>query len=65
MWELLAGLGFVLAVEGILYAAFPEAMRRAMAQIIATPQEWLRLGGLLAAVLGVVLVWIARRGFLG
>jgi uncharacterized protein len=58
--EALLALGLVLALEGALYALFPEGMRRAAALALALPAEQLRIGGLVAAVLGVGLVWLVR-----
>lgn len=62
MWEILAAIGLVLAVEGLLYAAFPAEMKRAMAQILELRPDQLRYAGLVAAAIGVAIVWIARRG---
>jgi len=58
--DLLVALGLLLAIEGLLYAAFPRAMRRALLELLALPPDWLRLVGLAAAGLGVLLVWLAR-----
>ncbi|MCE9650814.1 MAG: DUF2065 domain-containing protein [Parvibaculum sp.] len=60
MIELFSALGLVLAVEGALYAAFPAAMRRALAAIGSQPDQALRVGGLLALATGVVIVWMVR-----
>jgi uncharacterized protein YjeT (DUF2065 family) len=56
--QVLAGLGVVLAVEGLLYAVAPTAMRRAVASLAAQPEARLRAGGLAAAVIGVALAWV-------
>ncbi len=56
--QVAAGVAVVLALEGLLYAAFPSAMRRAIAAIVAQPEANLRLGGLAAAALGVAIAWI-------
>ena len=61
MTELLAALGLALAVEGLLFAAFPDAVRRAMMEAAQTPSERMRLVGLASAALGVVIVWAARK----
>lgn len=58
--ELLSALGLVLAIEGALYAAFPGPMRRALAAIGTQPDNALRSTGMLALILGVVLVWLVR-----
>ena len=61
MTDFLAALGLVLVIEGVLYALFPAGMRRMVADLLARPAETLRVGGLLAAALGLTLVWLARR----
>lgn len=58
--ELFSALGLVLAVEGALYAAFPRVMRRALEALGTQPDQALRVGGLLALVTGVVIVWMVR-----
>ncbi|HYF55105.1 MAG TPA: DUF2065 domain-containing protein [Salinarimonas sp.] len=62
MRDLLAALGLVLAVEGILFAAFPEAVRRAMIDAAQSPTDRMRLVGIASAALGVLLLWAARGG---
>ena len=57
---LLQGVAVVLALEGIAYAVAPGAMRRALASMAAAPEQRLRLGGLVAAVLGVGLAWLLQ-----
>jgi uncharacterized protein YjeT (DUF2065 family) len=61
MTDLIAALGLALAVEGLLFAAFPEAVRRAMMEAAQTPGERMRYVGIASAVLGVVIVWVARK----
>ena len=60
MEDALVALGLVLAVEGALYALFPEGMRRAIAMALALPADQLRLAGAVAALLGVGIVWLVR-----
>jgi uncharacterized protein YjeT (DUF2065 family) len=59
--DLVAALGLALALEGLVFAAFPEAVRRAMLDAAETPRERMRLVGIVSAVLGVVIVWSVRR----
>ena len=61
MKDFLTALALVLVIEGMLYAAFPEGMRRAATRAAAVPPPALRLAGLAAAGVGVVLVWLIRR----
>ena len=58
---LVAALGLALALEGLVFAAFPEAVRRAMLDAAETPRERMRLVGIVSAVIGVVIVWAVRR----
>ena len=60
MSDLVAALGLALAVEGLLFAAFPEAVKRAMVDAAQTPSERMRIVGIGSAVLGVVIVWFVR-----
>ncbi|MCB2099848.1 MAG: DUF2065 domain-containing protein [Rhodobacterales bacterium] len=60
MTDFLAALGLALAIEGVAYALFPDAMKRMMAQVLSLPSQQLRAAGLVAAALGVVFVWLVR-----
>ncbi|HWT08474.1 MAG TPA: DUF2065 domain-containing protein [Roseomonas sp.] len=59
---LLQGVAVVLALEGIAYALAPGAMRRALMTLAEAPEQRLRLGGLVAAVLGVAIAWALKGG---
>jgi uncharacterized protein YjeT (DUF2065 family) len=59
--ELLTALALILVIEGIVYALLPEIMRRLALMTSRTPAQSLRLGGLVAAIVGVALVWMLRR----
>jgi len=61
MNDLLAALGLVLVIEGLLYAAAPERMKRMAAAVQPIPPGVLRIGGFLAALLGLGVVWLVRR----
>ena len=61
MKDLSTALALALAIEGMLYALFPNGMKRLAAQLPAVPASTLRAGGLLAACLGVAAVWLVRR----
>ncbi len=60
MQDLLAALALVVVIEGLLYAAFPDALRRAMALMLSQPVATIRLIGLAAACLGLVALWLIR-----
>ena len=57
---LLQGVAVVLALEGMAYALAPAAMRRALAALAEAPDHRLRIGGLVAAVLGVGIAWALK-----
>ena len=61
MSDLATALALVLVIEGVLYALFPESMKRIVAQMLAVPVPMLRAVGLAAACIGVGLVWLVRR----
>ena len=60
MSDLWVGLALVLVIEGALYALFPDAMKRAVMSIADMPAAILRNAGLVAAVVGVAIVWLVR-----
>lgn len=60
MRDLVAALGLALAIEGLLCAAFPEGMRRAMAEAAKSPADRMRIVGVVSALVGVAVVWGAR-----
>jgi uncharacterized protein YjeT (DUF2065 family) len=61
MLDLVAALGLALAVEGLLFAAFPDRVRRAMYEAAHTPSDRMRLVGIISAAAGVAIVWAARQ----
>jgi len=61
MRDLWTALALVLVIEGILYALFPDTMKRVATRAMLTPPQVLRAAGLLCAAIGVALVWLVRR----
>ncbi len=60
MTDLLTALALAVAIEGSLYALFPEAMKKMMLHVLAQPVGHLRAVGLVAAMAGVSVVWLVR-----
>jgi uncharacterized protein YjeT (DUF2065 family) len=60
MSELGVALGLVLALEGALYALFPEFMKRMAAQVVQAPGDTLRIAGLISAASGVAVVYLVH-----
>jgi hypothetical protein len=61
MTDFLAAFGLVFVIEGILLAAFPGGAKRTMASVTELPDGTLRISGIIAAVVGVAIVWLIRR----
>ena len=60
MSDLLTALALALAIEGAVYALFPEARKRMMVRVLAQPPSHLRTAGIVAATAGVGIVWLVR-----
>jgi uncharacterized protein len=59
--DFLIGVGILFVLEGLLFAASPAWMRRAMKSALETPDNLLRVVGIGSAVAGLVLIWVVRR----
>lgn len=58
--DLVTALGLVLVIEGLLLAIAPDALRRVVAAVLTQPIDSLRIGGVASALIGLVIVWLAR-----
>ena len=58
--ELILAIALILVIEGGLYAIFPDGMRRMALQIERLSPSALRSAGLLAATVGVGIVWLFK-----
>jgi uncharacterized protein len=58
--DFLIGLGILFMIEGILFAAAPEWMRRAMKSALATSDNVLRTAGIGSAIAGLILILLVR-----
>jgi hypothetical protein len=61
MRDFATAIALILVIEGILYALLPDAMKKLAARTMALPAQSLRTGGLIAACVGVALVWVLRH----
>ncbi len=61
MRELIIAIGLLLFIEGILYALFPSKMKNMLKNIEKIQVSQLRVGGLLFAIIGFVIVWYFKR----
>ena len=60
MTEFLMALGLVFVIEGLLYALVPRHLKRMLQSMRELSDDQLRVGGLSAVALGVVIVWLVR-----
>lgn len=60
MSDLLAALALAIVLEGLLYAAFPEQMKRMIAQLLEMPSGRLRWIALGVAIAGLALLALIR-----
>jgi uncharacterized protein YjeT (DUF2065 family) len=59
--DFLIGLGILFVLEGLMFAASPAWMRRAMKSAMVTPDNILRAVGIVSDVVGLLLIWLVRR----
>ena len=59
MSDFLVAIGLVFAIEGILFAAFPAMVKRAMAHVMETPDGALWVATA-TAIVGVLVIWLVR-----
>ena len=60
MSDLVAALGLVLVIKGLLWAAFPSLTTRILQVAAETPEPAMRLFGVVSIALGVLVVWLVR-----
>ena len=65
MHQLAVAVAVAIVIEGVLYALFPDAMKRMMLQVIQQPSSVIRLAGLTAAAFGLALAWTLKGGLIG
>ena len=57
MKELIIAIGLLLFIEGMLYALFPSKMKNMLKTVEKMQTNQLRIGGLLFALIGFVIIW--------
>ena len=60
MNELVIAFGLFLFIEGIFYALFPAKMKSMLKKLELLKDSQLRLGGLIFAVIGFVIVYLIK-----
>ena len=61
MKELIIAFGLFLFIEGILYAIFPSKMKNMIKKLDLVKVNQLRLGGLIFAIIGFVIIYYIKR----
>ena len=61
MKELIIAFGLFLFIEGILYAIFPSKMKNMLRKLELIPVSQLRVGGLIFAILGFVIIYYSKN----
>jgi uncharacterized protein len=61
MKELIIAIGLLLFIEGIVYALFPSKMKNMLKAIDKISVSKLRIGGLLFATTGFLIIWYLKR----
>jgi uncharacterized protein len=59
MIDIVAAVGLVLVIEGLLWAAAPQLALKMLASAAQMPEQSLRIAGTAALAAGVVIVWLA------
>lgn len=62
MNDFLVAVGLMAVIEGLLYAAAPQLMRKGLRQLLEASDFWLRTGGVVVMAAGVAVVWAVRGG---
>lgn len=60
MIDFVVAFGLMAVMEGLLYAALPASMKKALRAVLDMPDLYLRMGGLVTMAIGVLIVWAAR-----
>lgn len=59
--DFMVGIGMLFVIEGLLFAAMPGWMRDAIKSVLVTPDNVLRVIGIVSALGGLALIWLVRR----
>ncbi len=62
MSEFIVALGLVFVIEGLVFAAFPGPAKRALKTVTESPENFLRVVGIVSAIAGLVMIWLTRGG---
>ena len=61
MNEIFTAIGLLLFIEGILYTIFPKAMKKMLNSMKDMPEQKLRVGGLIFAIIGFIIIAYIKK----
>ena len=61
MRELNIAFGLFLFIEGVAYALFPSKMKNILKKLDLVADRQLRIGGLIFALIGFVIIWYLKK----
>jgi uncharacterized protein YjeT (DUF2065 family) len=61
MDEIFTAVGLLLFIEGLLYTMFPRSMKKMLNSIKDLSEQKLRLGGLIFAVIGFIIIAYIKK----
>ncbi len=61
MRELIIAFGLFLFIEGVAYALFPSKMKNILKKLDLVADRQLRIGGLIFALIGFVIIWYLKK----
>ena len=61
MNELIIAFGLFLFIEGILYTIFPSKMKSMLKKLELIKDSQLRLGGLIFAIIGFIIIYYVKN----
>ncbi len=61
MRELIIAFGLFLFIEGLLYAIFPSKMKNMLKKLELIKESQLRIGGLIFAIIGFVIIYYIKN----
>ena len=60
MTTFFTALALAVVIEGLLYAAFPGFMKRALLQVLETPASTIRIVALTSAAIGLMILFVLQ-----
>lgn len=60
MNDIIIAVGFIFVFEGLLYSLFPKFMKNMMAAAISQPESNLRMAGLIALLIGTIIIYMIK-----